>query len=57
MLKTCEVVLQKTRDGFKAKNLLFAIESCSISLSIFESCGVGTNPDWTMELIKESDEF
>ncbi len=51
--KTCEVVLQKTQKGFKAKNPLNAIESCNISLSIFETCGAGTNPDWTMEFIKE----
>lgn len=49
----CKVILQKTQKGFKAKNPLNAIESCNISLSIFESCGAGTNPDWTMEFIKE----
>lgn len=51
--KTCEVALQKTQKGFKAKNPLDAIKSCNISLSIFETCGAGTNPDWTMEFIKE----
>lgn len=51
--KICEVALQKTQIGFKAKTPLNAIESCNISLSIFESCGAGTNPDWTMEFIKE----
>lgn len=51
--KMCKVLLQKTQKGFRSKNPLNAIESCNISLSIFKSCGAGTNPDWTMEFIKE----
>ncbi|WP_337216162.1 hypothetical protein [Campylobacter sp. 2457A] len=51
--KMCKVLLQRTQKGFRAKNPLNTIESCDISLSIFEPCGAGTNPDWTMEFIKE----
>lgn len=49
----CEVALRKTPKGFKAENPAHAIESCNVSLSIFKTCGAGTNPDWTMEFIKE----
>ena len=51
--KICELTLQKTQKGFRVENPLNAIESCNTGLSIFESCGAGTNPDWTMEFIKE----
>ena len=51
--KICELTLQKTQKGFRVENPLNAIESCNTSLSIFESCGAETNPDWTMEFIKE----
>ena len=51
--KICELTLQKTQKGFRVENPLNAIESCNTGLSIFETCGAETNPDWTMEFIKE----
>lgn len=51
--KICELALRKTQNGFRVANPLNAIESCNTSLSLFESCGMGTNPDWTMEFMKK----
>lgn len=50
---TCQVRIEKTPNGFKAINPLKAINECNISLSIFDTCGANTNPDWTAEFIKE----
>lgn len=51
--KSCEVRIQKTPKGFKIANPSQAINECNINLSIFQSCGANTNPDWSAEFIKE----